>query len=61
MANHRTFNEALCVVTQATLGLLELYIMQRIGPGEYTEIADDFVRSDSSGLSKLTLQARSSL
>ena len=58
--DHRIFNQALCVVTQATLGLLELYIMRRIGRSEYTEIADDFVRRDSSDLSKVTLQARRS-
>jgi hypothetical protein len=56
--DHMLFNSALCTVTRATLGLLELYIMRRVGRAEYEKIARDFVSKDSAGLSKRTLQAR---
>lgn len=57
-SEHAIFNGALCAVTRATLGLLELYVMRRVGVNEYTKIASDFVRQDGAGLSKRTLQAR---
>ncbi len=57
-SDHMVFNSALCTVTRATLGLLELYVMRRVGRGSYEKIAGDFVRQDGAGLSERTLQAR---
>jgi hypothetical protein len=57
-SEHATFNQALCGVTSATLGLIELYTMRRIGRSEFEQIARDFVHGDGAGLSKRTVQER---
>jgi len=56
--DHEALNSALCTATRATLALLELYILRRIGKGEFGAIAHEFVRQDSHGLTTRTLQAR---
>ena len=55
---HGIFNDALCVVTRATVGLLELYVARRIGPTVYKPLVDDFLQQDQSGLTKSTLSVR---
>ena len=57
-SDHSIFNTALCTVTRASLALLELYIMRRIGKAEFTKIVGEFVNQDSHGLTTRTLQAR---
>lgn len=57
-ADHVLFNQALCTVTRATLGLIELYVLRRIGRVEYAKLARDFVAQDKAGLSQQTLAAR---
>ena len=42
----------------ASLALLELFILQRVGRTEYEKIVGDFVHDDSAGLSTRTVQAR---
>jgi hypothetical protein len=54
--DHEIFNAALCKVTQATLSLLELYIVRRIGREEFGRIVKEFVSQDSAGLTRQTLQ-----
>jgi hypothetical protein len=56
--DHEIFNSSLCMVTRATLALLELYAMRRIGRVDFGQIASDFVKQDGAELSKDTLQAR---
>jgi hypothetical protein len=56
--DHRVFNTALCTVTRATLALLELYTLRRIGKTEFGKVAGDFVLQDSHNLTTRTLQAR---
>jgi len=56
--DHSIFNAALCTVTRATLALLELYVMGRIGKAEFAKIAGEFVKQDSHSLTNRTLQAR---
>jgi hypothetical protein len=50
----------ICTVTRATLGVVELYVMRRIGVPAYTTIAQEFVHNDGAGLSARTLQTRAS-
>lgn len=57
-ADHQIFHQALCQTTQATLGLLELYVAARIGAQAYGQIAAEFIRQDSAGLVDETLRAR---
>jgi hypothetical protein len=57
-SDHRIFNEALCTVTRATVALLELFIIRRIGRAEFATIAPDFVKQDSHNLTARMLQAR---
>lgn len=56
--DHSIFNSALCTVTRATLALLELYILRRIGKTEFAKLAAEFVKQDSHNLTTRTLQAR---
>jgi hypothetical protein len=56
--DHSIFNSALCTVTRATLALLELYILRRIGKTEFANVAAEFVKQDSHSLTTRTLQAR---
>ncbi len=49
---------SLCTVTRATLALLELYVLRRIGKAEFEQIATEFVKQDSHNLTTRTLQAR---
>lgn len=56
--DHEIFNNSLCVVTRATLALLELYILRRIGKVDFGQIANEFVKQDNANLSSDTLQAR---
>lgn len=57
-SDHETFNRALCLVTRATLGLLELYVLRRIGKDQFAQIASEFIRQDGADLSKDTLRPR---
>lgn len=57
-SDHAIFNQALCITTRATVALIELYILRRIGKSDYAQIAADFIRQDSAGLSARMLQAR---
>lgn len=42
--DHEVFNSALCTTTRATVGLLELYILRRIGKPAFARIAGEFVK-----------------
>lgn len=55
---HVAFNQALRRVTATTMGLLELYVMRRIGRANYAEIAAEFVSRDAAGMTAGTLQVR---
>jgi hypothetical protein len=57
-SDHQIFNRALCTVTRATVALLELFIIRRIGKAEFAQIATDFVNQDSHNLTARMLQAR---
>jgi hypothetical protein len=57
-ADHRSFNEALCTLTRATVALLELFVMRRIGKAEFGTIAADFVKQDAHNLTARMLGAR---
>jgi len=46
-SDHATFNRALCTTARATVGLLELYILRRIGTADYGQIVADFIRQDT--------------
>jgi hypothetical protein len=56
--DHSIFNSSLCTVTRATLALLELYVLRRIGKAKFEKIATEFVKQDSHSLTTRTLQAR---
>jgi hypothetical protein len=56
--DHQIFNRSLFVSTGATVGLLELYVAQRIGAETYAGIARDFLRHDGAHLADDTLRAR---
>lgn len=57
-SDHAIYNRSLCTVTRATVALLELYIMRKIGKPEFSKIASDFVAQDRHNLSAKMLQAR---
>ena len=57
-SDHEIFNSALCTVTRATVALLELFIIARIGKAEFATIATDFVKQDSHNLTARMLRAR---
>ncbi len=57
-SDHRTFNEALCTLTRATVALLELFVIRRIGKAEFGKIAVDFVKQDAHNLTARMLRAR---
>lgn len=57
-SDHEIFNRALCTVTRATVALLELFIIQRIGRAEFAKIASDFIEQDTHNLAAKTLRAR---
>ena len=44
--------------TRATVGLLELYIIGRIGRPEFAAIAGEFAKQDAHNLAAQTLRAR---
>jgi hypothetical protein len=55
---HVSFNSALRRVTTATMGLLELYVMRRVGRADYAAIATEFVSRDAACMTQKTLQLR---
>lgn len=55
---HLVFNRALRITTAATLGLLELYVMQRIGRPDFQALAREFVVNDGAGMTAATLEPR---
>jgi hypothetical protein len=57
-SDHVAFNRALRRVTAATMGLLELYIIRRIGRSDFESLAQEFVSNDSAGMTGPTLQRR---
>ena len=57
-SDHVAFNRALRITTAATLGLLELYVMQRIGRPDFQTLAKDFITQDGLGLTGETVQRR---
>lgn len=56
--DHRIFNDALCTLTRATVALLELFVMRRIGKAQFGAIATDFVKQDAHNLTARMLRAR---
>ena len=56
--DHRIYNRALCTVTRATVALLELYTIRRIGKPAFAKIATDFVNQDTHNLTAKMLRAR---
>ena len=57
-SDHQTFNEALCTTTRATVALLELFVLRRVGRTEFTRIATNFIRQDAHNLMAHTLGGR---
>jgi hypothetical protein len=57
-SDHELFNDALCTMTRATVALLELFVLRRVGKPEFAKIATDFVRQDSHNLTAKMLRAR---
>ncbi|MBJ7331452.1 MAG: hypothetical protein JHC95_16285 [Solirubrobacteraceae bacterium] len=57
-SEHSIYNSALCTITRATVALLELFVMRRIGTAEFARIATEFLNSDSHKLSARMLRAR---
>jgi len=57
-SDHEIFNRALCTVTRATVSLLELFVMRRIGRAEFGKISAEFINQDTHNLTAKTLQAR---
>lgn len=57
-SEHKIYNSALCTVTRATVALLELFIMRRIGKAEFAKIATEFLNQDKHDLSARMLRAR---
>jgi hypothetical protein len=57
-SDHTIYNQALCTVTRATVALLELFIMRKVGKPEFATIASDFLAQDRHNLSARMLQAR---
>lgn len=55
---HAAFLQSLAAVVRATLAIIELYLIRRIGAPAFRDLAEDFVASDGAGISKMTLQAR---
>jgi hypothetical protein len=53
-----SFNRALRRVTGSTLGLLELYIMQRVARTGFATVAQQFVDQDALGMTESTLEKR---
>lgn len=61
IANHieqRDLFPALSTVTRATVALLELFVMRKIGKAEFDRIAVEFVHQDLHNLSQRMLRAR---
>jgi hypothetical protein len=56
--DHVIYNQALCTVTRATVALLELLIMRKIGKPAFATIASDFIAKDRHNLSARMLHAR---
>jgi hypothetical protein len=56
--DHQMYNSSLCTVTRATVALLELYIIRRIGKPAFAKIATDFVFQDTHNLTARMLRAR---
>lgn len=56
--DHALFNRGLCTTTRATVCLLELLVMQRVGRAKFKETASEFLRQDASQLSQRTLGRR---
>lgn len=57
-ADHSIYNAALCCVTRATVALLELFIMRKIGKAEFAKIATEFIAADTHNLTAKMLRAR---
>jgi hypothetical protein len=57
-ADHAIYNTALCTATRATVALLELFIIRKIGKPQFAKIATDFVKQDAHSLTARTLRAR---
>lgn len=56
--DHQVYNSSLCTVTRATVALLEIYVMRKLGRAEFGGIATEFLTSDSHNLSARMLRAR---
>lgn len=56
--DHQMYNSSLCTATRATVALLELYIIRRIGKPAFAKIAIDFVDQDTHKLTAKMLRAR---
>jgi hypothetical protein len=57
-ADHEIYNSALCTVTRATVALLELFIIRKVGKPEFAKIATEFVAQDRHNLTAKMLRAR---
>jgi len=57
-SDHAIYNRSLCTVTRATVALLELFILRKIGKPEFAKISSDFLAQDRHNLSAKMLQAR---
>jgi hypothetical protein len=57
-SDHSIYNRALCTMTRATVALLELLVMRKIGNLAFTSIANGFLAQDKHDLSAKMLRAR---
>lgn len=57
-SDHQIFNNALCTASRATVALLELFIIRRIGKPEFGTIATEFIKQDTHNLTERMLRAR---
>jgi hypothetical protein len=57
-SDHEIYNRSMCTVTRATVALIELYTLRRIGKRNFATLATDFVAQDRNQLTAKMLRAR---
>lgn len=57
-SDHEVYNRALCTATRATVALLELFIIRKIGKPQFAKISTEFLAQDGHNLSAKMLRAR---
>lgn len=57
-SDHESYNRSMCTATRASVALLELYTLRRIGKGNFAKLATEFVAQDRHNLTAKMLRAR---